>query len=205
LYHPTNSRGCHTYRLAYIHTSTTCCAHADPTTPGHQSQPPYIAFASNPTTHLNSHSVLSLCASPRDTRNNCAGFVDQTSATGRDVQGRRMWSRNLQHVGRTCGDKLMLILRDDLWLRKLMLTSPLDLCSPYTIAFMKSSSVQRPSSLVFCGKLVPNAPVPRSTTCCTQRGYDNGVTASHRTARFAMQVARRFLRQPSPGFDYRNQ
>ena len=46
---------------------------------------------------------------------------------------------------------------------------------------------------------------PVALRVVTQRGYDNGVTAGHRTARFAIQVARRFLRQPSSELDYRNQ
>lgn len=89
---------------------------------------------------------------------------DHTSAAGRDVQGRRVCGVAICNMSATCGAKLRLMLRDDLWLRNSMSTSPLELFySKYMIQWLKSPVPHLPS-LTFRGMVVFAAPVIRGTT-----------------------------------------
>ena len=135
-------------------------------------------------------------------KNLVAGIADQKhpQRPGACREG-CMWSRNLQHVSRTCGAKLMLILRDDLWLRKLMSTSPLDLFFTSTLSFPKyrHMHVSRPlhsAGNSFSKRLCPVALRLVAQRGCEQRRHNR---SSYRS--LAMHVARRFLRQPSSGIN----
>lgn len=82
------------------------------------------------------------------------------------MQGRRVCGVAICNMLATCGAKLRLMLRDDLWLRNSMSTSPLELFYfKYMIQWLKSS-VPHLASLTFRGMVVLEAPVIRGTTSC---------------------------------------
>lgn len=135
------------------------------------SQPPCIAFACLP--HPQGATASLRASSSRETKVN-AGIGGPTSAAGRMCRGNLMWSPDLR-CQQNMWAKLMLILRNVMWLRKFVSTSPLISSELLTISHDLVSATF--SLLLLLEKPILEA-VHRSTMCSTtaQHGYGSSVS-----------------------------